>query len=67
MKYAERQFWSPFLNTRAARLSMCDDHGGEFWSIIPIPIRGWREARNVALDGIEAAIRDGKQPGEVIA
>ena len=65
--YREYTFWSPVLGDAAARLSMPDDHGLEYFAIVRRPSNGreWREARADALQAIEAAILRGDQPGEV--
>ncbi|GAC1664512.1 MAG: hypothetical protein PVS3B2_00240 [Candidatus Dormibacteraceae bacterium] len=63
---SEHRFWSPVLGEDAVRLSMFDDHGGEFYMVVPE--RGGREYRQTRLDAVEAidqAIREGLQPGEV--
>jgi hypothetical protein len=65
--YSEFRFWSPMMNCEAARLSMWDKNGGEFFVHVPTDEgRRWRERRNRALDVIQQAITDGLQPGEVI-
>jgi hypothetical protein len=65
--YREYTFWSPVLGERATRLSVPDDRGSEFFVIVlrPSKGRGWREAREGALQAIEAAILRGDLPGEV--
>jgi hypothetical protein len=65
--YREYTFWSPVLGKRATRLSVPDERGSEYFVIVPRPSsgRGWREAREVALQAIEAAILRGDLPGEV--
>jgi hypothetical protein len=65
--YREYTFWSPVLGERACRLSVPDEHGSEYFAIVPRPSsgRGWREAREGALQAIEAAILRGDLPGEV--
>jgi hypothetical protein len=59
------RYWSPILGCEAARLSMANDRGSEYFTIIEAGGRGWREAREKALGRIEAAIEAEKEPGEV--
>ncbi len=64
--YSEYRHWSPTLGCDAVRLSMVDERGGEFYRIIPVVSgRGWRAARDEALEVIEDAIIRGAEPGEV--
>ena len=64
--YREMRFWSPVLGCDAARLSMVDERGGEFWRVVPVSGgKAWREARDRALDAIEDAVARGDEPGEV--
>lgn len=59
-------FWSVFHNGNAARISMVDDLGQEYFAIIPNPGgRAYREAREKTLDALEAAIANKLPPGEV--
>lgn len=59
-------FWSIMLNGNAARISMVDTFGQEYFSIIPnLGGRAFREARETALDALEAAIAAKLPPGEV--
>jgi hypothetical protein len=64
--YSEHRHWNVVLGCKAARLSMADDNGREFFMLIPVPQRGWRDARNKALGVIQEAMEMGLQPGEVI-
>lgn len=66
--YFAHRYWSPTLGMPAVRLSMADDHGGEFWRIIPVDGSSakYREDRDAALDAIEDAIARGDDPGEVL-
>lgn len=64
--FREHRFWSPLFGCDAARLSMVDDRGSEFFRVVPVVSgKGWREARDAALDEIESAIMRGEEPGEV--
>jgi hypothetical protein len=78
MRYwREYRFWSPLLGQEACRVSMTGDveaavqHGrpaadAEYYAIIPAAQgRAHREARERALETIEAAILRGQEPGEV--
>lgn len=62
--YREQHFWSIALDSEAARLSMADSQGREYFTIVS---RGtdYREVKERALDAIEAAISKGDEPGEV--
>lgn len=64
--YSEYRHWSVMLGCDASRLSMFDEHGGEFFMLIPAEdARSYRVARETALDAIATAIAMGCQPGEV--
>lgn len=64
--YRVFRFYSPELDSEAARISMVDERNREYYRIVPaIGGREWREAREAALDRIEAAILRGDEPGEV--
>jgi len=55
------------MGERAVRLSVADDHGREFFMLVPRPTggRAWRDERDEMLQAIEAAIERGDEPGEV--
>lgn len=61
--YTEYRFWSPMLGCDAVRLSMYDDHGGEFFMILKD--EQWRETRERGVRLIRQAIDAGLRPGEV--
>lgn len=64
--YTEYRFWSPMLGTDAARLSMGDGKGGEFFMVIPCEGgKAYRASRAAALEAISTAISLGLDPGEV--
>lgn len=64
--YRELRYWSAWHDGEVARLSMVDDHGQEFYRIVPADTgKRWREVREEALTVIEDAIRAGCLPGEV--
>ena len=64
--YREFRFYSPQLDTEAARLSMVDGQGREYFAVIDAGSgRGYRERREAALSRIEDAIMAGEPPGEV--
>jgi hypothetical protein len=66
--YREMLFWSPLLGSQAARLSMTDARGREFFAIVARESgKVWRERREDVLLAIEDAIARGDQPGEVTA
>lgn len=65
-RYREFRFWSPFLGCPAARLSMADSHGREYFAIVPRETAvKYRDIKERALDAIEAAIEAELKPGEV--
>lgn len=75
--YREYRHWSPILGSEAARLSMVDEHGSEFYCIVPVRsghavdddgkrVPQYRVDREIALDAIEAAIVARRDPGEVM-
>lgn len=66
-RYRVHRFWSPLLGCEAARVSVADEHGGEFWAIVPAGGKGWRERRDIAVERLSAAIEAGRAPGEVQA
>lgn len=63
--YREFRFYSPQLDTEAARLSMVDAHGREYFTVISTESRGYRDRRERALIAIEDAIAAGEPPGEI--
>lgn len=64
--YSEYRYWSPTLGCDAARISMFDRHGKEFFMILPCEdARTYRVARETAVDAIATAIDIGCMPGEV--
>jgi len=65
MKYAEHRFWSITHGQKVARLSIADEHGQEFFMIVPTPDRGWADERADLLQTIATAIEMGLAPGEV--
>ncbi len=67
MKYNEFRFYSPILDAEAARLSIVNDRGEEFYAVVPCGDEGrvWRERREEVLNKVYAAILAGYEPGEV--
>ncbi len=50
----------------AARLSMVDEQGREYFTIVVVDQgRRWRERRDAALTAVEDAIMSGAEPGEI--
>lgn len=66
--YRENRFWSPMLGCNAARLSMADARGDEYFVIVPTDGTGsqWRARRGETLSVIMDAIDRGDGPGEVV-
>jgi hypothetical protein len=62
----EFRFYSGAFDGEGVRLSLFNQHGHEFWRIIPAG-EGleYRERRDDALRAIWRAICDGSEPGEV--
>lgn len=64
--YSEYRYWSPVLGCEAARVSLFDHHGREFFMIIEAEDgRGYRQRRDTAVEAIMTAIDMGLDPGEV--
>jgi hypothetical protein len=64
--YREFKFWSAELDSKAARLSMSDDKGQEYFAIVECGKgKSWRERREWALQCIDDAIAMGWPPGLV--
>lgn len=66
------RYWSPTFGGEAMRVMMQREDGrgcllpGVWWKTVPSGIgKGFREARDRALDDIEAAIARGDDPGVV--
>lgn len=65
--YSEYTHWSVLFGGKATRLSVADEHGREYFMLVPRPRTGWREERERLLDLIGEAIEAGCAPGEVVA
>ena len=64
--YSEFKYWSPELGGYASRVSLWDDHGGEFFMLLACDnTRSYREARETAVEAIATAIAQGCEPGMV--
>lgn len=64
--YTEFTQWSVIHDSMIARVSMTDNHGREFFAILPdYGERGYKERKAEALDALAYAIESGMQPGEV--
>ena len=64
--YTEYRYWDVNLDSYAARVSMADDRGMEFYMIVPKenPKR-FRSAIAEAVEAIDMAIEQGCAPGRV--
>lgn len=64
---SEYHFWSPVLGARAVRLSLFDERGSEFFVVAARPQSGqsYREWRDKNVTRMMAAIRMGREPGEM--
>ena len=62
------RFWDIQTTSEAARISIADDQGQEYWMKVlkPGTGRGWREARHQAIEQIQDAMDAGEPPGEVV-
>ena len=70
MTFTEFRFYSPVLDINAVRLSCFDEHGGEYFMIIPdgsTAPGGYLKRRHEALNRISEAVLLGLDPGEVTA
>ena len=66
--YREFRFFSPLDDADAVRLSMADQHGREYFTIVEGGYgKRWRERREAALIALEDAIEAGDPPGEIDA
>ncbi len=64
--YTEHRFYSSELDADAVRLSMADERGAEYFAIVEGGSgKAWRGRREMALDAIGNAIRQGWPPGMV--
>jgi hypothetical protein len=65
--YSEYSYWSPVLGCNAARVSMCDGRGSEYYRIVPrLSGKQYRELKAATLELLAAAIERGAEPGELI-
>lgn len=65
--FQEIRYYSPVLGCEAARLSMFDHNGSEFFIMLPVKTgKAWREDKMKAVEKIADAMeQDGAVPGEV--
>lgn len=64
--YSEWRFWSPTLGCQASRISMFDEHGAEYFMILPRDdTKAYHEARLTAVEAIATAMAMKLDPGEV--
>ena len=64
---ALHQGYSPMYNARMVRVSITDEHGQEFWAMIKQGGIGYRETLENALNMLQDAVENGRDPGEVKA
>lgn len=66
--YTQYKYWSIIEGCNVMRLSMRNDRGDEYFSIVPCGSSGKaaRQARENALDVISDAIERGDEPGQVM-
>lgn len=67
MRYTQFNFWSPTLGCRAARVSMFNGNGEEFFCVVAMNGTGKQNKaeRHKALEAIADAIEAGHEPGAV--
>lgn len=66
--YREYRFFSPLDDADAVRLSMPDNRGSEYYTILEACHgKRWRERKQTALIALEDAIEAGIPPGEIDA
>ena len=64
--YAEYRYWDVNLDSYAARVSMADDRGSEFYMIVPKSNpKTFRREVSRAVEAIAMAIEQGCNPGRV--
>lgn len=64
--YREFRFFSPALDIDAVRISTTDAVGHEYYAVIPSAMgKSWRSRREEALNALDDAIAEGREPGEV--
>ena len=58
--------FSAVYNTNVTRISLIDDRGDEYWTLIPTCSgKRYRDTRDRVLDALQDAIERGDEPGEV--
>jgi hypothetical protein len=59
-------YWSPVLGADAARISMANEDGAEYFVIIE-KVDGvqWRNDKQEAIEALQRAIDEEREPGEV--
>lgn len=63
--FSEYEYYSVMHDAEVCRVSIPDDNGREFFAIVPVDGKGYRERREAACNTIIEAIRQGCRPGEV--
>jgi hypothetical protein len=63
--YSEHEYWSIIHGENVARVSVPDEQGREYWTIVPTGGSGYRKRREAAIEMCLEAMRRGLQPGEV--
>lgn len=63
--YSEYEAYSPIHDEVMTRVSVADDNGREFWTLVPTYGKGYRDRRSTAIDMCLEAIQAGCSPGEV--
>ena len=64
MRYAEIKYWDVTLGDYAARLSLYDRHGQEYFRIVPRErsAKGWRKVRDSILETLYMEIPEDLRP-----
>lgn len=63
--YSEFEYYSPFRDRQETRISVADEDGREYWTVVGVDGKGYRDRRNEAIDMCVRAIDLGCDPGEV--
>lgn len=65
--YHEYRYWSPLHDADMVRLTVFDQRGAEYWSLVPASApRKYRERREHALKLIDYAMEQKMEPGQVV-
>ena len=64
--YQQLISWSPMFGGECARVSIVDEHGGEYYALLPFTEgRAFNTLRARALEALSEAVASGLEPGEI--